>query len=254
MNRPTFALTLILIAVAAGSARGDFTLLDDFNRPNSPTLGPNWTQQSGLIGVVNLGAVSQTGLQSDLATFDGRTAWAITMDVGPQATVETGGSYLAAVLGYKDLANNLFIKVQYSGLSGPGVFNSIAFGFGDNGSNNAAWSGATFAFLPAARQFTSARITAALVGTAALLLIDTDFDGVADQVYTAYDVPVARLGTGIGIGTFGNAQIRRFGIDVVSVPEPASIVLMAIAGLALAGVGVRRQVVRRRQVTPTLVP
>jgi len=89
------------------------------------------------------------------------------------------------------------------------------------------------------------------VGTQVNVLIDTDFDGVADQAYSRTGVPTGLLGTRFGMGALGDPYIDLFSTEPVrglapegSLPEPTSLSLLA--GGALAGLARRR---RRRRVT-----
>jgi hypothetical protein len=210
------ALALLL----GGVGRVQADILDDFNRPDSNTLGPNWTERAGQIGVTGMRAENVGAAQSPtLATFNGQTSNAVQIDV----FAGNGLSYTAAVLGFRDLDDNLYIKVQHQAAAG---FDTIGFYFGLNGQNNNAWSGASFGNLTS--PFSSARMLVTLEGSTLTVQLDTHFNGTFDQVYTAGDVPVGLLGDGIGIGEFGDATIGNFGTPS-PVPEPS--------GLALAGVG-----------------
>src|SRR5437899_2910735 len=112
-------------------------LLDDFNRPDGG-VGANWTVQTGSFAIQSNQLVTTTN--GSLMTFNGQTSNSATVDVFHVPPT----SYDAIVLGFQDLNNNLFIKVQDNG---SGSFDAAGFYFGNNGSNNASWSAANFFFL-----------------------------------------------------------------------------------------------------------
>jgi hypothetical protein len=68
--------------------------------------------------------------------------------------------------------------------------------------------------------------------------LDTNFDGIPDQTYSAGSVPLGLLGTGIGLGGFGGGTMDNFAAQ--SVPEPSTLWLGS-AGLGLVLLSMRRQ-------------
>jgi PEP-CTERM motif len=222
---------------ATSRAQATTVTLDDFNRLDAPTLGPNWTTQAGSIGITSNRA-GNTAIGFTLATWNGLSSNMVVIDVfdSPTGTAK----FAAAVLGYNNNLNNLYIKVQDNG-NGT-MFDSYAFYFGINGMNNIAWSG--FAFNSLSSPFSSARMFVSLSGTTVTLAFDTNFDGSIDQTYTAGSVPLGLLGGGIGIGALNAATIDNFGAEVVAVPEPASALLI---GTGLLGIVLRRTRGMRRE-------
>src|SRR5579871_4929385 len=133
-----FVLLLALAAVVANAG----TILDNFNRPNAPTLGPSWTQQAGSDQILNNQATAITNLS--LATYNGVTSNTTFVSVYDNGS---DTQYIALVLDYKDINNNFFIKVQNNGdASG---FDDYAFYYGNNGGG---------LFAPLSSTFTSALI------------------------------------------------------------------------------------------------
>ncbi len=218
------AFGIVLLAGALARAG----VIDDFNRPDAPTLGPNWTIQYANAEIVDGMARALDGApNAALATFNGATANNAFVDV-----YHTGSdtSYLALVLGYADESNNYFIKVQENG--GGDSFGYAAFYYGNNGGGN---------FFTLESPFSSGRITAFMSGTLATLWIDSNFDGTADQTYT-YDYGVSTGGEGIGLGFYGTGQADNFGTGefVAAIPEPGTLALLA-CGLGLIGLRARRR-------------
>ncbi len=229
----------IFMALLGGVAAGFVSfgasatvVLDDFNRADGTNMGPNWTEQAGDFGIDGNRA---SGRNLSLMTYNG-SASATEASVDVFINPNFGVQYGAIVLGYANLSNNLFIKVQSNG--GP-AFDYAAFYFGNNGGGNFFALGSTF---------TSARITASLTGTTATLEIDSNFDSIADQVYT-YDYSagqIAALGSGVGLGGYGYTFMDNFASDTGSsgpqnVPEPLSALLFGAGLLGLGGLSRRRK-------------
>lgn len=231
MRIRAFALIAALAALPSAS-RADFTILDDFNRPDAATLGPNWSQWSGSTRVASGMAVG--GGPTNLAIFDGMGGSSVTADL------YAGGGifdFAALVIGFRDRANNLYVKLQQNG--GTAGFDRVVFCYGENVVDTSAWSGSGFTLMSAPT--TSARATITLVGDTITLYIDTNFDGTADQTYAASGVPLGRIGTGIGIASRGNARIDNFGGTVFAIPEPSSIILASLSLACVGGFALRRR-------------
>jgi len=191
------------------------TLLDTFDRPDAPNLGLNWAAQFGNAEVINQRAKGLDGGQA-LLTYAGYSSTSISTDL----FVGTGDlEYVALVLGYKDLDNNYFIKIQDQDSSG--LFGYYAFYYGNNGSG---------LFTTLSAPFVSGNITATLSGTTVTLVVLPT--NAAAQVYR-HDYGVGSGGSGIGLGFFGSAQADNF---VDSAPEPSTIVLICagVAGLVIS--------------------
>lgn len=207
--------------VALYASAASAAVLDDFNRADSGSLGSGWTQQAGSSGISGNQAFGNSG---SLATFNGGTGDTVSFDLYDHGE---STQYGAAVIGWGS-GFSYFIKVQNNG-GGVG-FDTYGFYTGNNG-------GGLFGFL-ATPGFTSAHVTASLVGSLATLTIDPNVG--AQQVYT-HDYGIAFSGGGTGLGFYGDARLDNFGSGgVASVPEPTTWALM-LGGFGLAGVALRRR-------------
>jgi hypothetical protein len=161
-------------------------LLDDFNRPDG-SIGGNWTVRAGEFRVVNNAA---QGGPLALATYDGITSGNAEADV---AVTGTALQYVGLVLGYADINNTLFLKVQQQ--EGGGAFDYAACYIGNNG----AGFGPGFFRLDA--PFSSAHMRADLSdGTVTITFSNID-GGDGTQTYICEGAP-STGGNGIGIVSF----------------------------------------------------
>lgn len=196
-------------------------VLDDFNRTDSANLGSGWTQQAGASGITGNQAFGSSG---SLATFNGGSGDTVSFDLYDNGT---STQYGAAVIGWGS-ASSYFIKVQNNG--GGSGFSTYGFYTGNNG-------GGFFGFLTTPG-FTSAHVSASVVGTLATLTIDPNVG--AQQVYT-HNYGAAFSGGVTGLGFYGDAHLDNFGTGGSgAVPEPTTWALM-LGGFGLAGAALRRR-------------
>jgi hypothetical protein len=217
-----FPMRLLPLLLLSGCIVQGGIILDDFNRPDGPGLGPNWTAQNGNAQILGNRARALVG-GFDLLTYNGVASASAFVDV---YVVDTADTYVALVLGYGG-GNNYFIKVQNQ--SGDSFFHHYAFYAGNNSEGGGPIS-------TLGSPFSSGRITASYSGTTAFLDIDSNFDGVSEQSYS-YNYSFSAPGSGIGLGFWGSARADNFGIPgEASVPEPSSLTLAAggLAALLLA--------------------
>ena len=201
MKKGTIALAamlglLLVLASNAAAAINCSVVRDNFDRGNSATLGSNWTLQAPSMGIEGQRATNPNATFG-LATFNGISGDAACADVSINGAAT---QYVAIVLDYADVNNNLFIKVQ-DNLSN-GTFNRAFFYHGNSGTPFAPFQDLT--------PFTSARIAVARNGDNVTLEIDTNFDGVPEQAYTVAGANLPGLGTGLGLGAYGHAFADNF--------------------------------------------
>ena len=232
------AALLVLLSLAAwlGVAQADPVLLDDFNRADSTSMGANWTEQWQDFRIESNQARSN---DKALMTYVGATSNSISIDVFHNGST-TQVQYCALVLGYQDNNNNLFCKIQDNDVDGGYEF--FLFTFGNNGQNAGAWTGGTQIWYPS--EFTAARMTASLIGTTVTVDIDTDFDGTAEYTFSRGNVPTALIGSGIGLGGWGDPKMDNFRAQII--PEPLSMAFMGSAFVGVVGWRMRRRRRRRR--------
>ena len=234
----TTRIPLVLAGVLVASIAGAQTFSDNFNRPDSADLGPDWTvigagsatrvignQAGNVAGANNLSLVNAPNFSSDYTTTRVRA------DVFHNGVSGTG--YVALALGHNGstaLGNGLFIKVQ-SNLTT--TFNTVGFYTGVGQSSTAPWTDPPV-FFTLTTPFTAARITVwASDPTTINLGIDTDFNGSDDQLHTRHlNLGAMTFGNQAGLGVFGtNVKADDFSATVV--PEPTTLAVLGVGVLAL---------------------
>lgn len=186
---------------------GDASVSDNFNRPDAPALGTNWTAQSGTWRIEANQARSSQSAGTDVVLFRVPASNAVvSADVFYQGSART--VYCALMPGYSNLANNVFVKVQDNFATG--AFQRVFFYYGNNGG---PWSGMTGgSYYVDVAPFTSARITTRLSGSQVTLEIDRNFDSVPEDTITRGGIPLAALGRGAALGGYFNATFDNFSL------------------------------------------
>jgi hypothetical protein len=202
------ALGLLLACSASAGAATDCSYVrDNFDRSDSPTLGPNWTEQASDLGDIGIESAHATNpaITEGLATFNGLAGTftglpndAACVDVATNGS--TSVQYVAIVLDYADRFNSIFVKVQVN--SGT-QFNHVYFYVGNDG--------APFAPHLPLTPFASGRITVSRAGDDVTLDVDSNFDGAPDQTITASGAnAIPGLGHGFGLGVYGHPAADNF--------------------------------------------
>jgi hypothetical protein len=208
-----------------GSPGGSYSLnwSDDFNRPNSATLGADWLTQTApdMAIVGNLGKATGTSpnqwTMHALASVPYAQAVA-KVDITPYAT----GHFVALIFGAGG-TNTVFLKVQDN--NSDGILDTFGFYTGINGS---PWPGATVGFGTLAIPTAQARVTCYFTnnGDSAHIDLDHNFDGTPEEQLVSNGLLGSGLvlnGTGIGIGCWGMAEFDNFiGGDGQFAPPPTN--------------------------------
>lgn len=239
MSMKFYASVLVL---AAGTASFAQLFTDDFNRPDSTDLGPNWDHIAGtatrVIGneagntasSTNLSLVN-TGLFS--ASYD-ITKVSADIRLTTQATTT---AFVALAIGHNGIAssgNGIYIKLQrQSTTQGWTGFTHVGFYTGNGINNTTAITGGSN-FFQLTGTFDAARMVIwASNPTTINLGIDTDFNGSYEQEYSrTLNIGPLTVGSRVGIGVFGTTA-RADNFRAEAVPEPATISALALGGLAL---------------------
>jgi hypothetical protein len=217
------AVVFLMGIFALGISSPTFAdFFDDFNRPDSSDLGPDWAEQNGDFRVESGRARSSLGFGGeDLMTVNGFSSSnpVLSMDVAYDGAPRV--SYAALVSLYSDLNNNIFVKVQDNDSTGD--FERVFFYYGNN--SIVGWPGMTGGgTLDIVAPFQQARIESSIVGDTVTLTIDRDFNGTPETILSRGGIPAVGLGTGVGVGGFDNASLDNF----LAVPEPASVMLTGL--------------------------
>lgn len=211
------ALGVMLVASSSASA-APFSCnvpLDNFDRANSASLGTSWTLQAPSMTIAGNAATNPNTTQG-LSTWNTAPP---TQQVCLDVTAGGGGtSYAALDLGFQDVNNNAFLKVQ----GGAGQFSQSYFYYGNNGPGSCKITGGcSYAITP----FHSARLHATLnpaTGQASLD-IDTNFDNNPEQtIVKTFNVPFS-FGNAIGIGSYGGSFVDNFASASTPPPPPVPI-------------------------------
>jgi len=243
MFRSLCSLAFALICVVPVQAQ---VFTDDFNRPDAPNLGPNYTVVSGTsTSVISNQAGNSAGsitlsLVTPLNYSDVYTNSVVSADIFHTGVAGTG--YAALAFGHNGstaLGNGLYIKVQ-SQAPATNTFSNIGFYTGVGNGGTGPWTDPPV-FFALTTQFSSARMTVwASDATTINLGLDTDFNGTFDQTFTRHlNLAGMTFGTQVGLGVFGT-NVRMDNFSVSPAPEPGSLLLVG-CGIVVGGRYLRRR-------------
>jgi hypothetical protein len=189
---------------------------DDFNRPDSATLGADWLVQSGAFGIAsNRGAAVAT-----LNQWVQHVSASAAHDSGSQqidffAAPSPQVMYVALVSGIGASSDNVFVKVQDN--TADGTFDRIFVYRGINGS-----ALTTPYFFDLATPITQGRMTVSISGGGDVvdIAIDSNFDGTPEEVFAGTGLLSAglTLGTSFGIGCYNQPRFDNW--EVGQAPPP----------------------------------
>lgn len=207
----------VMLAASSTASAAPFSCnvpLDDFNRANATTLGPNWTLQAPTMNIA-ANAVTNPNTTAGLSTFNAvPPTQQACLDVTAGAA---GTTYAALDLGFQDATNNAFLKVQGTG----GTFTKAWIYYGNNGSCKLA--GGTCSFdIPV---FKSGRIHATLNTTTGQVSLDIDanFDNDSElTIVKTFNAPFS-FGNAIGIGSYGGSSLDNFATASTPAPPPVPV-------------------------------
>ena len=131
--RSTMAVVCGMTSIAANASSVACTLVDNFNRADSTTIGGGWTEQVGDLSIQgnkagNVNGAAATNLMSVAAGPGPDDGVCLDVFAGTAGAL----SYAAVALKYVDAYNNVFEKLQDN--DGDGLFDSIVVVQGNNGS------------------------------------------------------------------------------------------------------------------------
>lgn len=183
---------------------------DDFNRANSGDLGSGWTNWAGAIGIDANRASSLANLS--LSTLNGVDDAYDTSSMS--AYVESAGTglfYVAMVAGFADSSNNVFVKVQDNDFDS--LMDRVFFYYGNNGGS---WGSTTYYYdLATPTRTCDMTLSFDNAGDRAVLTIDNHTSGSTEVFYgdNLLAFGTGGLGTGFGMGTFGQCYADDFSVN-----------------------------------------
>jgi hypothetical protein len=181
---------------------------DDFNRPDSPNMGPDWAELAGDIDVYAMQGLGI--LPMSLMTHTGVTDLYSTSTISSRFDHGGGLVYVAMVAGFNTLNDNIFVKVQDN--DSDGMYDRVFFYYGNNGS---PWGVATYYF-DLATPTVSGYMTLSfdVTGDVAKLEIQNDASGLLENFSVSGVLAVApSLGMEFGVGTYGPAFFDNLSIN-----------------------------------------
>jgi hypothetical protein len=225
LNRPVggqssaLGVTLLMIAVALAalavpSAAQAYTCgaagEDDFQRPSGTNLGPKWIERNEDWFISTGGRAFHESPVQAVATFVGADARDASVCVDVNRGGATGYRAVGVALNYKSLSDANIIRVHTEGIDAK--FNSYKFQW-----NGVIGEGVGHGTIET--PFDEARLHVTQIGTVATLEIDLNYDGIAEETYSADYAQSSATGTGVGIYSNGPAGLDNFRWGPILPPE-----------------------------------
>ena len=133
MKRTLFGVLAIGISAIAPAQ-----FFDDFNRPDAPNLGPNWTGIALVVQVISNQAING-GPISGLATANPYTDTYQIAIVSVDAFAGAGPDYVGVVSGFAGTGNNQALFGSIADNDGNGIFETVNLYTGNNFAGGAAF-------------------------------------------------------------------------------------------------------------------
>jgi hypothetical protein len=198
-------LGVVLTVLAVPSAAQAYTCKsageDDFQRPSGTNLGAKWIERKEDWFISTGGRAFHESPEPGVATFVGADARDASVCVDVNRGGATGYRYVGVALDYKSLSDANIIWVGTEGASDN--FNYYKFQ-----SNGLIGEGPGYGMIET--PFDDARLHVTQIGTVATLEIDLNYDGIAEETYSADYGEYSATGTGVGIYSYGAAGIDNF--------------------------------------------
>ena len=190
-----------LLAGVMSSAAAAEVFYDDFGRPDSTDLGPDWSE----VATSDL-AIQNQQLTNPTSSHAAAVAVGIESDaVGADVFAAPGAlRYAGVMVGYASVTENVFVKVQDQA-GNDGQFESLFVYRGVMGS---------FIGFANPTPFSAGHLTVAKTGLSIDVGIDTDFDGTPDQTFN-YVLGSDTGGTGVGVTAYGGGRVDNFTVGPV---------------------------------------
>ncbi|MCP4771703.1 MAG: hypothetical protein GY879_09875 [Planctomycetes bacterium] len=181
---------------------------DDFNRADSPSMGPDWIEQTGDIEI--LGNQGHGLINFSLMTHVPTSGPYIGSTVATDFDHGGGLNYVAVVAGYSSLTSCVFVKIQDN--DSDGMYDRVFF---YNGNSGGTWGSSTY-YYDLATPTVSGSMTLSFDpgGDIAILNVENDASGLTETFTGDNLLAIAgSLGTGYGIGTYGPAFFDNVSIN-----------------------------------------
>lgn len=205
-----------VFAGGGGQSTASTSGCDHFNRSNSFDLGASWVVEGGSYEIRSEFLRSRNS-EISLAIFQDAAADYRTSKVS--SYFQTNGQklyYIALVAGYQDEDNCVHVKVQDADYDT--LVDRVYFRYGNN---KAPWNAQNYFFdLETPTAFGTMTLTFRNNGDVARLEIDNPFSGEVEIFEcSGLSAKAGLLGSGFGVGTYGDCYVDDFDVNDGTCPE-----------------------------------